>query len=68
MYLNKQKKPKGDVYHVLAIICANNEALQKWIYDHSNKICKRDSPLPKNLVNHIEPSLLEATDKENNNQ
>ncbi len=31
-----------DVYHALDIICENNEALQKWIYDHSEKICKRD--------------------------
>ena len=31
-----------DVYHALDIICENNEALQKWIYDHSDKICSRD--------------------------
>ena len=31
-----------DVYHALDVICANNEALQKWIYDHSGKICRRD--------------------------
>jgi hypothetical protein len=31
-----------DVYHALDIICENNEALQKWIYDHSDKICARD--------------------------
>lgn len=31
-----------DVYHALDIICENNESLQKWIYDHSEKICKRD--------------------------
>lgn len=31
-----------DVYHALDIICANNEALQKWIYDHSENICARD--------------------------
>ena len=31
-----------DVYHALDIICGNNEALQKWIYDHSEKICGRD--------------------------
>ena len=31
-----------DVYHALDVICANNEALQKWIYDHSEKICGRD--------------------------
>ena len=31
-----------DVYHALDVICANNEALQKWIYDHSGKICGRD--------------------------
>lgn len=31
-----------DVYHALDIICENNEALQKWIYDHSEKICGRD--------------------------
>lgn len=31
-----------DVYHALDIICENSEALQKWIYDHSGKICSRD--------------------------
>lgn len=31
-----------DVYHALNVICANKEALQKWIYDHSEKICARD--------------------------
>ena len=31
-----------DVYHALDIICENNEALQKWIYEHSDKICARD--------------------------
>lgn len=31
-----------DVYHALDIICTNNEALQKWIYDHSVKVCERD--------------------------
>jgi len=31
-----------DVYHALDIICENNEALQKWIYEHSGKICARD--------------------------
>ncbi len=31
-----------DVYHALDIICGNKEALQKWIYDHSEKICGRD--------------------------
>lgn len=31
-----------DVYHALDIICKNNEALQKWIYNHSDKICARD--------------------------
>lgn len=31
-----------DVYHALDIICDNNDALQKWIYDHSSNICERD--------------------------
>ncbi len=31
-----------DVYHALDIICENNASLQKWIYDHSGKICERD--------------------------
>lgn len=31
-----------DVYHALDIIYENNNALQKWIYDHSGKICERD--------------------------
>lgn len=31
-----------DVYHALDIICANNEALQKWIFDHSEELYSRD--------------------------
>jgi len=31
-----------DIYHALGIICDNKEALQKWIYDHSDNICTRD--------------------------
>lgn len=31
-----------DVYHALDFICKNNNDLQKWIYDHSEKICARD--------------------------
>ena len=31
-----------DVYHALDIICANNEALQKWIFDHSEGLYSRD--------------------------
>ncbi len=31
-----------DMYHALDIICKNNNALQKWIYDHSGNICARD--------------------------
>ncbi|MFV0341886.1 MAG: IS1634 family transposase [Anaerocolumna sp.] len=31
-----------DIYHALDIICDNKEALQKWIYDHSDNICTRD--------------------------
>jgi len=31
-----------DIYHALDIICDNKEALQKWIYDHSENICARD--------------------------
>ena len=31
-----------DIYHALDIICENSEALQKWIFDHSDKICARD--------------------------
>ncbi len=31
-----------DVYHALDVICENNEALQKWIYDRSSSICARD--------------------------
>lgn len=31
-----------DVYHALDIICANNEALQKWIFEHSEKLYSRD--------------------------
>jgi transposase len=31
-----------DIYHALDIICANNKDLQKWIYNHSDKLCCRD--------------------------
>lgn len=31
-----------DVYHALDIICQNNEALQKWMFDHSEKLYSRD--------------------------
>ena len=31
-----------DVYHALDIICENEDALQKWIFEHSGKICSRD--------------------------
>ena len=31
-----------DMYHALDIICDNNEALQQWIFERSDKICTRD--------------------------
>ncbi len=31
-----------DVYHALDIICENSGALQKWIYERSDKLCQRD--------------------------
>ena len=31
-----------DVYHALDIICENNDALQKWIFEHSEKLYSRD--------------------------
>lgn len=31
-----------DVYHALDIISDNREALQKWIFEHSGRICERD--------------------------
>ena len=31
-----------DIYHALDIIAANQEELQKWVFEHSKKICKRD--------------------------
>jgi hypothetical protein len=31
-----------DIYNALNLIDDNQEALQKWIYEHSEKICKRD--------------------------
>ena len=31
-----------DVYHALDLIDENQEALQKWIYERSSKICERD--------------------------
>lgn len=31
-----------DIYHALDVICDNSQALQKWIFDHSEKLCTRD--------------------------
>lgn len=31
-----------DVYHALDLIAENEEALQEWIYKHSEKLCTRD--------------------------
>jgi transposase len=31
-----------DIYHALDVIAENQEALQKWIFEHSAKLCKRD--------------------------
>ena len=31
-----------DIYHALDIIAENQEDLQKWIFEHSKKICERD--------------------------
>ena len=31
-----------DVYHALDVIADNQESLQEWAYEYSNKICKRD--------------------------
>ena len=31
-----------DIYHALDIIAANQNELQKWIFEHSRKICERD--------------------------
>lgn len=31
-----------DIYHALDIIAENQNELQKWIFNHSQKICKRD--------------------------
>ncbi len=31
-----------DIYHALDIIAENRNELQKWIFDHSQNICKRD--------------------------
>ncbi len=31
-----------DVYHALDVIAENQEDLQHWIFDHSEKLCKRD--------------------------
>ncbi len=31
-----------DIYHALDIIAANQDDLQKWVFDHSKKICERD--------------------------
>ncbi len=31
-----------DIYYALDIIAKNKDALQKWIFDHSGKVCNRD--------------------------
>ena len=31
-----------DIYHALDIIATNQEELQKWVFEHSKKICERD--------------------------
>ena len=31
-----------DIYHALDIIAANQDELQKWVLEHSKKICERD--------------------------
>ena len=31
-----------DIYHALDIIADNQEELQKWVFEHSKKICERD--------------------------
>ena len=31
-----------DIYHALDIIAENKDELQKWIFEHSKKICERD--------------------------
>ena len=31
-----------DMYHTLDIICEHMDALQKWIYEHSDPVCPRD--------------------------
>ena len=31
-----------DIYHALDIIAANQNELQKWVFEHSKKICERD--------------------------
>ena len=31
-----------DIYHALDIIAENQDELQKWIFEHSKKICERD--------------------------
>jgi len=31
-----------DIYHALDIIAENQEELQKWIFEHSKKLCERD--------------------------
>ena len=32
-----------DIYHALDVIAENQQALQEWIYEHSNKLCARDT-------------------------
>lgn len=32
-----------DIYHALDVIAENQQALQEWIYEHSKKLCARDT-------------------------
>lgn len=59
-----------DVYHALDIICENNEALQKWIFEHSEKLYSRDLSVSyfdcTNYYFDIGRSDMDALDEEGN--
>lgn len=59
-----------DLYHALDIICANSEALQKWIFDHSEGLYSRDLSVSyfdcTNYYFDIGRSDIDTLDKDGN--
>ena len=52
-----------DIYHALDIICENNEALQKWIFEHSEKLYSRDLSVSYFDIGHSDMDTLDDSGK-----